>query len=276
MLKVMVYRTRQRREWLRWNGKQGQVQWAPRHWWERSKTVVPESWQTLVRIEGVTKVQGKYISGGGKKLWSKIRERVVGRQWWGCVPRLSAADMMLLLKIQGISMEVIARPQVVGWMEMKPEQKWVIVNMGNHWALLQRVGLKKGIIWDTYGIADKPSQVGQAMREILKEGVDMKCVSTGVQSGNNDRTCGYTVLRWAEIIQKMGTLKRAYVSQEGEVEFVVRALDKLHNKTGRRRMYRVGYKVKSHAQVQRYKAGFLTRKRVGMVSSRQTELMYEE
>ena len=65
-----------------------------------------------------------------------------------------------------------------------------------------------------------------------------------VQSGNNDRTCGFSVLRWAKIIQEKGTLKKTMVTQEGEVEFVVKVLDQLHNKTGRGRLHRPGYKVK--------------------------------
>jgi len=50
VLKVIVHRTRQKTEWLRWTGKKGQLQWAPRHWWERSATVVPSSWQTQVKM----------------------------------------------------------------------------------------------------------------------------------------------------------------------------------------------------------------------------------
>ena len=276
--RVRIFRTRQRTVWARWVREQGVIRWVPLNWTERYRTVVPDLWRSQVFKGKLVKIKGKYMMGGGRRMWDRIRSRAVGREWWGCIPRLSAADMALWLKIKNIDMKVLAKTQLVSWMQEVDCDGWAVVNVGNHWVLVQKVGTKKVVLWDTYGVAGRPKMVGKAIKDLKKDGLEVKFISTGVQIGSNDRTCGYTVLRWTGMVKKKVQLCKKDITQEGEVEATVNILEELHHKTGMGRGVLIARKGegKTKGQILKDKKGFLRRMGASLVSAKQVDAVFKE
>jgi len=119
--------------------------------------VVPKEWVIEKGKFNNTVNKAKFKTGGGRKMWNRVRQRAIGKEWWGCIPRLSAADLALWLVIKDINMKVIAAPQIKNWLEKEYMNMYAILNLGNHWTIIQKINSYTGIVWDTYGISDKQS-----------------------------------------------------------------------------------------------------------------------
>jgi len=178
-------------------------------------------------------------------------------------------------------MTIIAAPQIKNWLENEHLNRYAVVNLGNHWVIIQKMSNNTGVIWDTYGISDKPKYIHKKLRELNKTGIMLNIISTGVQKGNNDRTCGYTVLRWAKIIKEKGLLSKKYIQVEGEIESTLQILEELHHKTGRNRIYRKeGVKVirakETSQQKEQKRKAYLMRRKIGLVLPRKVTAFHNE
>ena len=276
-----VITTRQKSKWIR-KGKDSKLVWIPKIWEERKASITPKDW--LIE-KGTTNKQvnkEKFKTGGGNKLWNKVRQRAIGKEWWGCIPRLSAADLALWLLIKNINIKIIAAPQIKTWLLQEQVNMYAILNLGNHWTIIQRVSSCTGIVWDTYGISDKPKYIYKTLKELNNTGIMLNIISTGIQKGNNDRTCGYTVLRWVNLIKEKGLLSKKFIQIEGEIEATLQILEELHQKTGRNRIIKKNRKVEkdtpkeTRQQKEEKKKRFLMRKGVGLVSKRLTAALHAE
>ena len=94
--KHTIITTRQRTKWV-WikDINQKKVKSIPLQWEKRNLSILPKNWEMGKIPRKNKETKGKFEVGGGIKMWNKVRSRVIGKEWWGNIPRLSATYMTL-------------------------------------------------------------------------------------------------------------------------------------------------------------------------------------
>ncbi len=75
-----VITTRQRSVWIRVR-RGSEFIWRPKRWEERKLSICPKKWLVEKSITNKHVNKEKFNTGGGKKLWNKVRQRAIGKEW---------------------------------------------------------------------------------------------------------------------------------------------------------------------------------------------------